>query len=76
MDAEEFIQLFYEYKDTISQGIDGDGITQSWFRCYEKLGMRHSLMLNSFGVDTRKVILATEGDESRVMQIAINYELW
>jgi len=76
MDVEDFIRLFYEYKDTISQGIDSDGITQSWFRCYEKLGMRHSLMLNSFGVDTRKVILATEGDESRVMQIAINYELW
>merc|ERR1712083_525555 len=74
--AEEFVSMFEEYKGTISSGIDGNGITRSWFRCFDALSGEHALMLNSFGVDTRKVVLATTPDESRVMQVAVNYELW
>jgi len=74
--VEEFVRMFEEYKVTISAGIDKNGITRSWFRCFEALGGEHALMLNSFGVDTRKVLLATTTDESKVMQIAVNYELW
>merc|ERR1712222_120235 len=74
--VEEFISMFKEYRGTISGGIDGNGITQSWFHCFDALSKEHALMLNSFGVDTRKVILATDPDESKVMQIAVNYELW
>jgi len=73
---EEFFSMFEKYKVKISAGIDSNGIAKSWFRCFDVLGGEHALMLNSFGVDTRKVILATEGDESKVLQIAINYELW
>merc|ERR1712151_38455 len=74
--VEEFISMFKGYRGTISGGIDGNGITQSWFRCFDALSKEHALTLNSFGVDTRKVILATDPDESKVMQIAVNYELW
>merc|ERR1712151_1080262 len=74
--VEEFVSMFEEYRGTISGGVDGNGITQSWFRCFDALSKEHALMLNSFGVDTRKVILATDPDESKVMQIAVNYELW
>merc|ERR1719356_625826 len=74
--VEDFVDMFEEYRGTISNGIDSNGITQSWFRCYDALKDEHALMLNSFGVDTRKVILATGPDESKVLQIAINYELW
>jgi len=73
---EDFVNMFEEYKGSISAGIDANGITRSWFRCFDALGGEHALMLNSFGVDTRKVLLATTPDESKVMQIAVNYELW
>merc|ERR1712228_762298 len=74
--VEEFISMFEEYRGTISAGIDSIGITQSWFRCFDALSREHVLMLNSFGVDTRKVLLATTRDERKVMQVAVNYELW
>jgi hypothetical protein len=74
--VDEFARSFREYLKTISDGVDSDGITRSWFRCADLLKANHSLMLNSFGVDTRKVVLATAPDESKVLQLAINYELW
>jgi hypothetical protein len=74
--VDDFIGMFKEYMGTISGGIDSNGITQSWFRCFDALSREHALMLNSFGVDTRKVILATTPDESKVTQIVVNYELW
>merc|ERR1712087_1032160 len=73
---EEFCSMFEEYRATISAGIDSNGITKSWFRCFDALSREHVLMLNSFGVDTRKVLLATTPDERKVMQVAVNYELW
>merc|ERR1712014_530270 len=73
---EEFCSMFEEYRATISAGIDSNGITKSWFRCFDALSRDHVLMLNSFGVDTRKVLLATTPDETKVMQVAVNYELW
>jgi len=74
--VDDFIGMFNEYMGTISGGIDSNGITRSWFRCFDALSREHALMLNSFGVDTRKVILATSSDESDVTQIVVNYELW
>jgi hypothetical protein len=74
--VDDFVGMFNEYRGTISGGIDSNGITQSWFRCFDALSKEHALMLNSFGVDTRKVILATSPDESSVTQIVVNYELW
>jgi len=74
--VDDFIGMFNEYRGTISGGIDSSGITQSWFRCFDALSKEHALVLNSFGVDTRKVILATSPDESGVTQIVVNYELW
>jgi hypothetical protein len=74
--AEDFVSLYRDYLQTIAGSLDSNGLTQSWFRCCESLKMQHSVMLNSFGVDTRKVVLASGVDESRVMQILVNYDLW
>jgi hypothetical protein len=71
-----FVTMYSEYLQTVSQGIDASGTTQSWFRCARAMQAEHLLMLNSFGVDTRKVILATEPDETKVLQLCVNYELW
>merc|ERR1712217_275033 len=76
LSVEDFVKLFKEYLVTVSGGIDSDGITKSWFRCFESLKDDHAVVLNSFGVDTRKVSKATVPDEKNIIQIVVNYELW
>jgi hypothetical protein len=76
LSVEDFVNMFKEYLATVSGGVDRDGIASSWFRCFDALKNDHAVVLNSFGVDTRKVIKATVPDEKNVMQIAVNYELW
>merc|ERR1712217_472798 len=76
LSEEDFVGMFKEYLATVSGGIDRDGIANSWFRCFESLKNDHAVVLNSFGVDTRKVIKATVPDEKTVMHVAVNYELW
>mmetsp|Transcript_31427 Transcript_31427/g.54528 ORF Transcript_31427/g.54528 Transcript_31427/m.54528 type:complete len:226 (+) Transcript_31427:2-679(+) len=74
---EEFQTLYEHYLKSLCGSSDEDGITQSWYKVYKYLiAGGHSLVLNSFGVDTRKVILKTVSDERRVLQMIVNVELW
>lgn len=75
--VDNYSEMFLLYMDAIQKVIDPDGIASSWFKAYELLIKHgHTVVLNSFGVDTRKVVLATLHNESPVLQIAVNYELW
>jgi len=76
LNAEDFVSLYHDYLQMIAGSVDSNGLTRSWFRCCESLKAQHSIMLNSFGVDTRKVVLASGSDESKVMHITVNYDLW
>lgn len=77
MTFEKFNKLFQEYLDVIPNVTSRDGITKSWFHMHDALrDSEHTIVLNSFGVDTRKVVLATLQDESTVQQVAVNYEMW
>eukprot|EP00747_Dinoflagellata_sp_TGD_P184688 gnl/TRDRNA2_/TRDRNA2_40556_c0_seq1.p1 gnl/TRDRNA2_/TRDRNA2_40556_c0~~gnl/TRDRNA2_/TRDRNA2_40556_c0_seq1.p1 ORF type:complete len:491 (-),score=81.48 gnl/TRDRNA2_/TRDRNA2_40556_c0_seq1:444-1916(-) len=72
-----FNDMFTEYFTAMMQDVSVDGITSSWFRAYDLLRGRHTVILNSFGVDCRKVILATTPDgEKSVMQIVVNFDMW
>jgi len=71
-----FHQMFEDYFVALQSDISKDGIASSWFQVFEGLKGEHTVVLNSFGVDTRKVILATVPDEHHVIQVAVNYELW
>mmetsp|Transcript_21526 Transcript_21526/g.64640 ORF Transcript_21526/g.64640 Transcript_21526/m.64640 type:complete len:447 (+) Transcript_21526:107-1447(+) len=72
-----FREDFRMYLKSVTQEFRDTGITRSWFRCFETLRrLRHSVILNSFGTDTRKVVLATVPDERQVTQITVNFELW
>merc|ERR1712187_1106359 len=44
--------LFKEYLINLSEKIGSDGITPSWFHVFSKLHGQHTVILNSFGVDT------------------------
>lgn len=76
MTLEALQGLFQEYLVSLQAVTTKDGIANSWFRVFEGLKGQHTVVLNSFGVDTRKVILATLPNESRVLQITVNYEMW
>mmetsp|Transcript_120663 Transcript_120663/g.341194 ORF Transcript_120663/g.341194 Transcript_120663/m.341194 type:complete len:436 (+) Transcript_120663:69-1376(+) len=68
---------FQTYMAAVSTVLSKSGIATSWFRCFDALQSRgHAVVLNSFGIDTRKVVLATVPDERRVMHITVDYELW
>merc|ERR1711920_820405 len=57
-------------------GTTDEGITKSWFKCVETLQEKHCIMINSFGVDTRKLLVKTVEDERQVLQLAIGFKLW
>lgn len=73
---EAFQRLFQDHLGSIRRVTTKDGIAASWFRVAEELQKDHTVVLNSFGVDTRKVVLATAKDEKDVQQVTVNYELW
>jgi hypothetical protein len=69
-------KLFNHYLGALEKVQTKDGLAQSWFRVFDSLRERDTMVLNSFGVDTRKVILATVPDESRVLQVTVNHGMW
>merc|ERR1712060_762990 len=82
---ESFRKNFDEYIVGIESATDKDGVVGSWYKVYKDLTSgalwpgdddMHCIFLNSFGVDTRKVVTATVNDESNVIQVAVNFELW
>merc|ERR1712060_117132 len=75
--ADKFTEQFNGYLKKVCDDLVTSGISSSWFKCYDNLCKGDNVViLNSFGVDTRKVILATVPDERQVMQITVNYDLW
>jgi len=69
--------LFEEYRSVMRTAASKEGITKSWFHLVNKMKVSHRTILNSFGVDTRKVLKATLSDDTvEVMQVVVNYEMW
>lgn len=72
-----FKTVYEGYLETLVGATDEEGICNSWFKLYASLiEGQHSVVLNSFGVDTRKVICRTVEDEKTVLQVAVNTEYW
>lgn len=83
--VESFRKSFQEYLTTIADSTDKEGIVKSWYQVYADLttghlsptdDSQHVIFLNSFGVDTRRVVTSTVADESHVIQVTVNFELW
>jgi len=73
---DNFRSAYQEYAQAITDDVDRDGIVSSWYSVFDYLKDRHATVLNSFGVDCRKVILATLPSERDVTHVVVNYELW
>merc|ERR1712048_204044 len=74
---DHFWSMFNNYETELHNYATVDGIAMSWFECFRYLNNDgHKVVINSFGVDTRKVVTRTVYDEHKTVQIAINYEMW
>lgn len=74
---ESFFYAYQEYMDEMRQYVSMDGITSSWFEVWERLRDEgHIAVLNSFGVDTQRVVARSVPDERDVVYITIDYNLW
>lgn len=78
VNSEAWTAHYRECQVSLATELSASGIVRSWFRVWDylKQGDKHAVVLNSYGVDTRKVVLETVKDEREVMQITVNYELW
>lgn len=75
IEVTDFEKIFEEYSRLLSATVK-DGIVKSWFELVKKYKNDHLLMLNTFGVDSRMLILETVEDEDDVRLFAVNYENW
>lgn len=74
---EHFWSMYNSYESGLHKHPTVHGIALSWFECFKFLSSQgHKAVVNSFGVDTRKVVTNTVYDEEKVLQITINYGLW
>merc|ERR1711879_912686 len=74
---DRFHSIFGECLEGLRHHGTADGITRSWFACYEELkNAGHVAVLNSFGVDSQRVVNSCVPDPREVLQIAVNYSMW
>mmetsp|Transcript_57043 Transcript_57043/g.102104 ORF Transcript_57043/g.102104 Transcript_57043/m.102104 type:complete len:280 (+) Transcript_57043:2-841(+) len=72
-----FADLFAEYTEELKVQVSADGIPNSWFKFYNRMKYcGHSIIVNSFGMDTRRVVLRSVDEERLVLQVTINFEQW
>merc|ERR1712151_1403698 len=74
-----FWDMFARYDVDLQNVQTISGIAPSWFECWSELRKRRNsskVVLISYGVDTRKIVLNTVADEQCVVQIAINFGMW
>lgn len=77
MSQAQFDKLYLEYSKAMDQQVEGTGIVSSWFTFYRWMEARgNQVMLNTFGVDSRKIILTTVPNERDVTLTTANYEKW
>mmetsp|Transcript_96510 Transcript_96510/g.270108 ORF Transcript_96510/g.270108 Transcript_96510/m.270108 type:complete len:546 (-) Transcript_96510:260-1897(-) len=80
--AKEFFTVYQGYMEELhkqerAQGKDACGVTVSWFKCVSKMRQgRHAIVINTFGMDSHKVVIRSCRDARRVPHIAVNYDCW
>lgn len=75
--AEHFQNKFKTVLEEISRHPSSDGIPRSWFACYDLMkSAGHSIVLNSLGTDTQRIVLNSVCDRRQVLQVTINFKEW
>jgi len=77
LSPESFSSLHRVYMAELHKQVVAQGMTSSWFRCLDMLREGgHSAVIQSFGMDTRRVVRQSVKDERQVLHLAVNFELW
>jgi len=72
-----FADLFQSYMEEMEKQNVAQGMTASWFRCLDMCRKGgHAAVIQSFGMDTHRVVRKSVTDERKVLHIAVNVELW
>lgn len=73
----DFMTEFNRSHEEIINSPMQDGVPQSWLRCYTALAEKgHHVIMNSFGVDTYRVLKQIAPDSKQILQLTVNYALW
>merc|ERR1719428_255457 len=75
IDLEDFDRIYRSYLDMMNRTVR-KGVVRSWFELYRQFKNDHLLMLNTFGVESRRLILETVENEEDVTFITVNYYRW
>merc|ERR1712124_214987 len=62
MEMEDFQRLYKEYFAQMAKTVK-KGVVRSWYELYRQLKDEHVVMLNTFGVDSRRVIAETVNNQ-------------
>mmetsp|Transcript_93871 Transcript_93871/g.297953 ORF Transcript_93871/g.297953 Transcript_93871/m.297953 type:complete len:450 (-) Transcript_93871:64-1413(-) len=74
---ESFLKTYQEYLRQLHEHVSEDGITNSWGQVWDYLrNDGHLAVLNSFGIDTHRVVARSVPDGRQVLYITIDYNLW
>jgi len=77
VDPADFMLEFNRSHEEIINSPMQDGVPQSWLRCYAALAKGgHHVIMNSFGVDTYRVLKQIAPDSKQILQLTVNYALW
>lgn len=75
--ADYFLKKFKIVLEEISRHPSSDGIPRSWFSCHDFMtSAGHSIILNSLGTDTQRIVLNSVCDRRQVLQLTINFKEW
>jgi len=77
---DEFFTIYADYLRQFESYSTHDRIARSWYDIYNFIrysgGAGHAVILNTFGVDSRKIIMNTLTDESTVLHLTVDYRTW
>lgn len=77
LSPEGFTDLYRMYMAELTKQEMALGITTSWFKCLSMLrDGGHSVVIQSFGMDTLRVVRNSVKNPREVVNIAVNHELW
>ena len=77
LDLKAFHRTYEDYLRATDDAVTDVGITKSWFKCYDFLKRNnHSIVMNTFGVDSKKVLSQTLDPDADIMHLTINHKLW
>lgn len=79
--SQEFFSVHSGYMESLKkqdqQGAGAHGIVTSWFRCFAMLQRSgHACVINSFGMDTHKVVMRSASNPRKIIHMAVNFESW